>query len=78
MLAKDMTLVCGEGQPREAAYGVNDRWARRLVRLRDYAQFFDLAEYRIIQVLGQTETLEGLIRLPIDQLRCRGHALVEG
>jgi hypothetical protein len=33
-------LVQDKAQPREAGYAVNGRWARRLIRMADYAIFF--------------------------------------
>lgn len=35
-----VSLRQGPEQPRRAAYAVDDRWAHRLIRARDYAQFF--------------------------------------
>ena len=35
-----IVLVQDKTQPREAGYAVNGRWARRLIRMEDYAMFF--------------------------------------
>ncbi|GJM23017.1 MAG: hypothetical protein DHS20C15_29320 [Planctomycetota bacterium] len=53
-----VSLRQGPEQPRRASYAVDDRWAHRLIRTRDYAQFF-ASGARVVDVPDPLDTLVG-------------------